>query len=110
MRESSWRNYEDADIPEDDEDDEDEPPMGANWDSELWQDRDDDELGGLKKMSKQKAWGVYVPTPHKKTGVIWLTRIDTVFYDESVSIETVVNGLIDHDGYPSNIKVIEVSP
>lgn len=46
MRESSWRNYEDADIPDDEEDS---PPLGSNWDSELWQDRDDDGIGDLEE-------------------------------------------------------------
>lgn len=49
MRESSWRNYEDADIPDDEEDDEPESPLGDNWDSELWQDRDDDGIGDLEE-------------------------------------------------------------
>jgi len=67
----------------------------------------------MRKMSKHKVWGVYVPTPGQtKLGnrVVWLKHIDTVFYDESVSIEDVIDGLIDHDGYPANIRVIEIRP
>jgi len=52
MRESSWRNYEDADIPDEDED-EDDPlapiPPQPGFDNELWHDREDDELGEVEE-------------------------------------------------------------
>jgi hypothetical protein len=31
--------------------------------------------------------------------------IDSVFYNNSVTAEEVKKGLVDHDGYPSNITV-----
>lgn len=44
---------------------------------------------------KQIAWDV------KQHGKV----IDTVFYDETCDAEYVRTGLINHDGYPSNITV-----
>jgi len=48
------------------------------------------------------AWDVYVPKVLSKG----FKRIDTVFYDDNCDAEYVYDDLINHDGYPYNIHIV----
>ena len=47
-----------------------------------------------------KAWDVYKPNPHGRD-----QHIDTVFYDSDCKADYVLRGLVEHDGYPCDIRV-----
>lgn len=53
-----------------------------------------------------KGWNVYIPYGN---GAMYgrMKLIDTVFYDDDCDQDYVRRGLIEHDGYPSNIIVSE---
>lgn len=58
------------------------------------------------------AWVVYVPDPEGEArvevpgGEEQCREIDIVFYDNDCDEDYVLRGLINHDGYPSDIIVV----
>jgi len=59
---------------------------------------------------KSKGWNVYscgdVPSKTNPKRSTTPRCIDTVFFDADMDADAVGRSLIDHDGYPADIKVI----
>lgn len=53
---------------------------------------------------RQVAWNVY----WKDSSLKGYKLLDTVFFDEDCDKEYVYDSLVNHDGYPTDIKILEV--
>jgi hypothetical protein len=58
------------------------------------------------------AWHVYEPCSRDCSDAVqigdnWYRWVDCVYYDDDCDEDYVRQGLINHDGYPSNIEVVK---